>query len=820
MATIDNSSVDALVVDNRYVGKTVGNILDQYDSPVYNLKLYLKNNLNPRYNPQEPETNSNESDEATVSQTPPSETAGDPDEMIVLAQTGVTAATIDNLQIQHMQGNQVTPMRVTFTITEPGGVTFIDQMIAAKKKLGLGISESVMFLDILFRGYRSDIEDNEANGEPAIIAGPFTYRITHIKYGLSVTESGSVYEFSATIAEEIASTDENYRIPVEIETVGTTVSQHIAMYVSKLNSAVVEKSKDFTSPDEYVIDVSALLQGNGAEGVNAEYVINDMIVTPDLASVESINRVLNNDSDEIYDVSTEYTERQNDKFVGPSQDIPNAVKLVMKIGSTIEDFIATLLSMNDDFFQRATRIINPGDPTTFEVDSSKTFVHWFTIASDVEYLTYDPKRRGYTKRFYYKPIIYKEGRTDIGAIRQEFNELTREEVNRRLLDLNIFKAYEYFFTGRNDQILSFDFNIDEAYILETSLADWGNFSAAAAIPQASSTQPSENTSNGVQGLAQLASQAKTKDAITNSLDFLRREASSQFESLVSNFGSLTGLSDNQVREIVRSGDSEAARGLVNALSNKQVSTALAELELRQRTFANQVGVLTESDDPSITTSQGGLDTYNPQTSGVVYSSELIEGLEQSLEGIDADDAIESVQTSIADEELFACTMKPVESTHQLDNATFERGTTRPSFFTHLLNQHGAAAKSLFNLEFEIRGDPWWLGNKTISSPTELAGSDTTETDETGVIYGKGTNNILFTVAAPKRFDFDVTDEDGPTNSGLYQTGGLNNMLSGVYTVLRSTSTFTGGVFTQNLTAIKHFMLPPEKFDDNSEQTDE
>ena len=89
-----------------------------------------------------------------------------------------------------------------------------------------------------------------------------------------------------------------------------------------------------------------------------------------------------------------------------------------------------------------------------------------------------------------------------------------------------------------------------------------------------------------------------------------------------------------------------------------------------------------------------------------------------------------------------------------------------------------------------------------------------------MIYGKGTNNILFTVAAPKRFDFDVTDEDGPTNSGLYQTGGLNNMLSGVYTVLRSTSTFTGGVFTQNLTAIKHFMLPPEKFDDNSEQTDE
>lgn len=794
-------TTDSLVLDNQYVGKVVGNILDQYDSATYNLKLYFKSSLNPdsiALRDGDLSCSADEERKNEGSGTPVQQTI--PNEIIVLAQTGVTGATIDNLQIQHVQQGSSTPLTVSFTITEPGSISLMDQMVASKKKLRLGATATVLYLDVLFRGLRSDETDNDAAGEPVIIAGPYTYRISNITYSMNINEHGAVYEFSGTLTEEIGKTDEYYRIPGEIETTGITISEHVEKYVSAFNALKKKVAVAFNGPDEIVIDLGALLEGHGATGRNAEYVIKDTLLT-DLSKSENINRVLNSESTGTYELSAEYSETQQGVETGDTINIPTSIKILMKAGSTVEDFIGTLLSMNDDFFQKSTRVINAGDPESMTVNKNQTFVHWFRIATDVEYLEYDTTRRAYRKRIYFKPTIYREGKANIGLVQQEFDPLSKEQTNRRVAELGLYKAYEYMFTGRNDQVLGFEMNIKEAFMLELLLPDFGDFSASASSALAPSLQPSENNDGFTQGLAQRFASAQES---VNRFELLR--------NIVENFGSLLGLTDEIIKEIQTNANSAAANALAKALSNKQLASILANAELRQRDYINQFGVITESDLSNIITGIDGVSKYVPESSGVTYSSELVSGLEGDI--ADTGDAISGLREAVvgglqdvrggvnpfADPHQQTLTMaQPINKIS--GTATYERGTLRNTAFSHLMNQHTALSASFMELSLEIRGDPWYIGKETYRVPTRPAGQNEAETDEEGVIWDKGTNQLFIAIAAPKSFDFDTADED--SNSGLYDFGGLNFMLSGVYDILTCTSHFTGGQFTQSLRCTKH-----------------
>lgn len=802
MAANLDRSTEALILDNQYVGQVVGNILDLYDNHTYNLKLYFKSNPNPdSIAARDGEVESEESAQADVGFSNPQSQENATNEIVVIAQTGVTASTIDNLEIRHVQQGSGQMLDASFTVTEPGSVSLMDQMVAAKQRLGVGDNDTVMYLDIVFRGLRSDETDNDAAGEPVIIAGPYTYRLSNVRYGLNISDAGAVYNFYGVMTEELGKTDEYYRIPGEIETTGTTITEHVEKYVTAYNRLREKMSVSFNGADEIVIDLGALVEGQGATGKSAEYVVKDQLLT-DTTRSEDINRVFNEQSTVSFPTTEEYLQSQ----VGPPEEgdinIPVSVKIIMKEGSTVEDFISTLLAMNDDFFQKSSRIVNVGDPDSFTVDKDKAFVHWFRIITDVEYLEYDKTRRAYRKRIYFKPTIYKEGKANIGLIQQEFEALDRDQTNRRIAQLGIYKAYEYLFTGRNDQILGFEMNIDEAFVLELALPDFGDFSASASAALAPSLNPNESNDNVSQGLAQTFAFAQESVNRLELLKSLKQQDENGYRDIVSRFGSLVGLSDESIAAIQSDTNSAAATALSRALSNRELAATLANEELRQRDYASQFGVSTTSDVTGIVTGIDGVSRYVPESSGTIYSSELVSG----LEGFEADveNAISEVQQSIEDADFVGPHQQRLVMSQAPDiasGATYERGTIRNTAFSHLMSQHKASAASFMEVNLEVRGDPWYIGKETFRLPTKPAGKDELETDENGAIWNKGTNQLFLSVASPKRYDFDVEDED--LNSGLYDYGGLNFMMSGIYDIMTCTSHFVGGQFTQTLRCTKH-----------------
>ena len=107
-------------IDDPYVGKVYGNLLDNYATPTYNAKLYmLRKDLS---------INAKDG----VASVDPSLT-GPPGDQIILAQTGVTAATIDDISIQALTAaDGPNAIAVDFTIIQPGAATFLDQLQMAR----------------------------------------------------------------------------------------------------------------------------------------------------------------------------------------------------------------------------------------------------------------------------------------------------------------------------------------------------------------------------------------------------------------------------------------------------------------------------------------------------------------------------------------------------------------------------------------------------------------------------------------------------------------------------------------------------------------
>ena len=59
------------------------------------------------------------------------------------------------------------------------------------------------------------------------------------------------------------------------------------------------------------------------------------------------------------------------------------------------------------------------------------------------------------------------------------------------------------------------------------------------------------------------------------------------------------------------------------------------------------------------------------------------------------------------------------------------------------------------------------------------------------------------IEAPRKLDFDTSDEDADINTGMYNMGHLNYTMSGVYLVTNVSSNLSDGVFTTSLSLTRN-----------------
>lgn len=396
------------VKDPLLTSTALPNILDQFDLSQYTVKLSLKRNNDP----------------------------ASKDERVI-AQTSVTATQIDDITINTLSSG-LAAGEVTFRLIQPGHVTLMDDINRFRKELELKPSvRPILFLEINFKGYTTDYEDNDGGGVPTTIVGPYLYKLFILEIDINITETGSEYNVKTMIHNFYAKTNAVSEIP----TLTVTIGNNLKTACDKLKRSILEynlrEKLQYTVHDEYVFN----LDHPSVSDLN----LKEAPITQDPSVA------LDSTNDDNADASVQ-------KIEGSEGIEIKDGNLTFQSGVKIDQFFLVMLSMIDDFKKYIARREDGTNPSS-KATPEKTFIKWFRVLTDVEEIKdgFDYYRQEYARRYTFTLQIYDTARTDIG---QPDEHPKDDQVVKRFTDIKerglLRKAYYHIFTGRNDQIKQLD----------------------------------------------------------------------------------------------------------------------------------------------------------------------------------------------------------------------------------------------------------------------------------------------------------------------------------------------------------------------------
>ena len=784
-------------IPDPYLGTVYGNILDIYDNPSYNLRLYMR-----------PVGSAGSSLDSIVNSPDMAaararETNSDPEivvngrkeiKEVTIAQTGVTGNIIDDLEITAVKdsaGGFLTQV-AKFRIFQPGGANLLDQIVSADMYLGNSVTSTpIMYLDIRFQGYNHDPDDNDAGGQTATILGPITFKCKLLSINTRIDNTGSNYDFEVTLENTTAFADTTYRIPADITTRGKTITQHVKMFEQILNDVHNNFSKTaYERPDQFVIDLSGLI-GDGSssvgfEGGNSTKIKDDTLATGNDSDAQDSNRGWTNLVNDTLDAE-ETGVQDPPSNRGRTDIVVEGDELKVKTGTSIDRYIFNLLSMNKEFLSMITRKTNFSDPGDLTVEKAKTFIKWMRMNAEVQELQWDKLRNTYTRKYTYKPTLYDTGRSDVAITSDEVNITATEaaatqKLNQMYSAGSIHKSYYYLFTGRNNQILNLDINFNGSQVLLVPpkggvIADVSLTSAVAL-----NSTIAQNADASGKELFNKAKNAANKVKFGDLLNSIKDNAGA-LKSVADSIGRTPELLKEKINDVTGAGQRE----LVNALDSASVNRIVSGRAMPKDSP-------TETAPPNGTTPGGG--TYKPDLSGFTYSEDLV----MSSNAVDVKDL---KNFDIANSEI----RYEILSTNTVPNvaeaATYV--TTNPSntLFGYVYQQHNSSA-FLNKVNLSVRGDPWYLGKA--AGQVKMAEQST----PTSISYTANDNYFILQIATPQPYDPDVEDEDSSKNSGFWNFNGISNSFSGLYMITKVVNYFRNGVYTVDIEAAKDMAIPLHK----------
>lgn len=760
-------SAETPKVYNEYLGiDTYGNILDFYDNPTYNIRLYL---IDPTGE----------------------ELFADPGATVILAQTGVTGTQIDDLEIDTLMDTANTiKSAISFTIKQPGAANFLDQIQLARAYLGLPFTQDLyLYLEIVFKGYSADPEDEDIGGEARNICGPYRYKVKVTKLDAEINETGSMYNVSGLIHDFDAYTDVMYKTPYAFSTVGKTITEHVKVLEQNLN----EWHSDVTLndiPDTVEIDTSQLIGSSTTSGgVGLEAISDESLILSSDMEAEDINRV----TDELWQVATQVDIQQEiddaPVYTGTAaEQLFDEDKINHRIGTSLDHVFLTLLSMNAEFYAKVTR---KNDITDLEEKpkTNQAFVSWFRILSKIKLKGYDKKRGVYAKHYVYTPMLYKTAKHEVALDPSEL-ELSKDDAESRVKEMYandcLLKAYSYLFTGLNDQILGFDIKYTPGLAILAPPAGGSIGDPSVEMREQFRAQVPEDEDNTLEGQLNEFNKAKdalNKDKFGDFLDELGGLADNLTDSVLGGIADATGLDSATLSSVIQDSTGQQAKQLAAALTKKQLSKLAVNAGI-------ETTAAPPTEDPTtFTNPTASGNNYQPTFSGFAYSADLLD-----LNKVDPVIASELVDKGYIDVLPQNSAVKAQMTTHEGQPNPVTSATStgiKNTMFGYLLNQH-AAQVSFLNIDMQLRGDPWYLlgpgYNTKKSSPEQMN-------------QQRDSDIFWLDIRSPITYDPDFTDEDSELNSGYWEYKGMSQTFSALYQIQKVKSTFSGGIFTIDLSAM-------------------
>lgn len=364
-------------------------------------------------------------------------------QIYTIAETATTEFNIDNIEIAgKVLPNEVTGFSTattfTFTIKEPGGLTLIDRLIIAARKLGLrNWAKMPYFLEISFKGY-------DENGAPTrIISNSLTntrwvFRLVVRNVTTSLDTSGTIYNFDAVTFNEYGLNDSLQALMNSVTVKGRTIREILNNYIEEKRKQEINHYGE--DRNLYSIRILPLPRFFGEIVGFSNLDIGNWKITG------------NPYKNQIRKESTKDTETK---------------EIVLPKGETIENLIKELFVNTDEGQKILMR--NKSGTEKPSADMEEIAYPWIEVKTSIrEDKPYSHKNNIYNYSVEYI-IVPQINYLGIGSKKQlealeTQNRSKMVEKIRTIIDKGrLRKKYEYIFTGLNTEVLDFNLQFDYLY---------------------------------------------------------------------------------------------------------------------------------------------------------------------------------------------------------------------------------------------------------------------------------------------------------------------------------------------------------------------
>jgi hypothetical protein len=362
----------------------------------------------------------------------------------IIAETGGSsknACSIEDVSITSYGGiDKETSLGISadfnIQIVQSLGATLIDSIYETAKTLGIkNVARIPFFLELTFRVRHENSQ--EPLGWQPLSGYRWVWPLILTNTRMRVTSSGSTYNFRAALFDTIALyreiSDLNYSVEISASTVGE--------FFKKLSEVVTKPRGDreknvYNDKTEFVFQV--------AEEIIAEEIIGQ--------------------------TDTQTKDQQGER----SQWVEGEQSLSFSKGTSFDSIIFDVLT-GTKLFQKEIASNRTHDEsndakatqdTAQGVDKKKLFTRLFRVVQSVELIGWNEQLRDYDKRYIYEIVFY-ESSTHLSSTADA--DLIRASLSNYIDRGVLKKAYNYQFTGLNNAVINFDFNLNFNWYLALPL---------------------------------------------------------------------------------------------------------------------------------------------------------------------------------------------------------------------------------------------------------------------------------------------------------------------------------------------------------------
>jgi len=681
------------------------------------------------------------------------------DETIILAQTASTITQITRLDIEgyaspNQRSNLTYSTKMKADIVQPQGQSLIRNIYKAAGMLGIENHYShPYFLQIYLKGRTKDGSEivQEIPGTRrlyAVFINNITYRVElgGTTYGVEMIRTGNM-----ALADD-------HQLLGDMEFNGLV---NFGDFMSQFEKKLKEQERNHLGQSKLILDQYKIkVQGTPKEDTEVAYATSET----DRLLFETGKIINDNDVDNFVAESTP-------SAIADQQYGMGTIRAEIDKNTSITEALEKFVSRNSWIKNQAKKV--RGDLS--EAFKNKKFKAenldkmLVTISTHTELLQYDPLRRDYAKKFTFI-VNLMNYTTVLAAVRDEFNkdkDYTKKRINHMISKRRLLKRYDYFNTGINLDVITFDlqYNFQYVYGLDTVVGLYNKYGKEfySKFQEKNSSQAKLDKAGAVS--SQSNWNAMTKDGDINQQEELAI-ANHRYQVL------------RKAREVYIQGGVEPDANTLKAY-NQLVDDYNNNLNDWERMNSAGDGGETMYDFDKIQNlkeNEIGIKPTNNNDYSKTGSKNRI-GEQTFAEKIDDKTFMEKDQGVIVPVQFYERYFKP-ESEGVI-------GVGANSDFHTILKNAKVGSNEMVNATIDIIGDPYWLDYTPSNS----------KFNDPKVANYRTEKVILFSSLGPG----EVDPETGFIPAGNTRA---DEFLTALYRVWKVDHTFDNGQFTQRLSVIR------------------